>query len=71
MTKYFGNSKLTQETLDKINQDIRETINNFYRNHDAESFFKIVGISDFCSSEGLTREEIPQLIEMKNIIVMG
>ena len=71
MTKYYGVSKLTQETLDKINQDIKDTISNFYRNHDAESFFRIVDISNFCQSEGFTRDEIPQLIEMKNIIVMG
>lgn len=70
MTKYYGACKMTQETLDKINQDIRETVTNYYRNHDAESFFRIVDISDFCEQAELTRDEVPQLIEMKNIIVM-
>lgn len=67
----YGISKLTQKTLDMINQDIQETINHFYRNHDADSFFKIVSILNFCNSEELTKEEIPQFIEMQNIIVMG
>ena len=69
--KTYGASKLTQETLDKINQTIKDTINNFYHQHDPDNFFKIVGIVEFCRSEGLTKDEIPQLIEMKNIIVMG
>ena len=69
--KTYGASKMTQETLDRVNQIIRETLDNYYRLHDPENFFKIVGMSQFCETEGLTREEIPALIEMKNVIVMG
>jgi len=71
MTKYYGFSKMTQETLDKINQKIRETINHFYRNYDAESFFTIVDLLNACKADGLTKDEIPAMIEMQNIIVMG
>lgn len=71
MTKFYGASKLTQETLDRVNLIIAETIENFYNNRDADSFFKLVGILEFCKSEEFTRDEIPQLIEMQNIIVMG
>lgn len=71
MTKFYGVCGMTKETLDKINKDIRDTLDHYYKNHDADSFFHIVSILDMCSSQELTKDEIPALIEMKNVIIMG
>lgn len=58
-------------TIAELNQMIRETIDNYYRNHDAESFFRIDSLLSFCMKNELTVEQVPALIEMKNVIVMG
>lgn len=60
-----------EESLARINSHIRETLDNFYKNHDADSFFEIVGIYNMCRDHELTQDEIPALIEMQNVIVMG
>lgn len=71
MTKYYGDCKMTQETLDRINKDIRATLDRYYRLHDAESFFKIDRILNMCRVQNLTEDEVPAMIEMQNVIVMG
>ena len=48
--------------------EIREIINNYYRNHDAESFFAICNIHDSLKAAGVDH---PIMTEMSNIIVMG
>ena len=61
-----------KETIySNINHLIRETLDNYYAHQDAESFFKLVGYLDTCKEHKLTENEIPALIEMQNVILMG
>ena len=60
-----------KESFDKLNKMIKEIINDYYMHHDADNFFRIDQILQVCRSQGWTQEQIPQLIEMQNIIVMG
>ena len=53
------------------NEIIRETLDHYYEHHDAESFFKLVEYHETCTQANLTTEEIPALIEMQNVIIMG
>ena len=69
--KFYGACGMTKETLDKINSHIRETLDHYYKDHDTDSFFHIVDLLDMCKSQEFTKEEIPALIEMTNVIVMG
>lgn len=71
MDKFYGACGMTKETLDKVNEHIRETLDSYYKNHDAESFFHIVDLLEMCKSQELTKDEIPAFIEMQNVIVMG
>ena len=64
-------NKLNVTTYEVINGLIRETLDHYYAHRDAESFFKLDGYLRACMESGLTREQIPALIEMKNVIVMG
>ena len=57
--------------LDKFNKDVRNTIDRFYLTRNADSFFTLCDMVNFCKEQGLTQEEVPALIEMTNIIVMG
>lgn len=57
--------------LKKFNEQIDEAITNYYRFHDADNFFAIDEYLRVCTKQGLTINEVPRLIEMKNIIVMG
>lgn len=58
-------------TLNELNTMIRETLDNYYRCHDAESFFTIDSLLRLCNKNDLTVDEVPALIEMQNVIVMG
>lgn len=60
-----------QEIIDMCNKYAREIINSYYQTHTADDFFRIDQILRVCQKQGLTKEEVPTLIEMQNIIVMG
>ena len=67
----YNPTEFGKESFDKLNKMIKEIINDYYANHDADNFFRIDQILQVCRSQGWTQEQIPQLIEMQNIIVMG
>lgn len=67
----YNPSEFGKESFDKLNKMIKEIINDYYMYHDADNFFRIDQILQVCRSQGWTQEQIPQLIEMQNIIVMG
>ncbi len=67
----YNPSEFGQKSFDKLNKMIKEIINDYYMNHDADNFFRIDQILQVCRSQGWTQEQIPQLIEMQNIIVIG
>ena len=67
----YNPAQFGKESFEKLNKMIKEIINDYYANHDAEQFFQIVSILEACKINEWTIEEIPQLIEMQNIIVMG
>lgn len=67
----YNPSEFGKESFDKLNKMIKEIINDYYMYHDADNFFRIDQILQVCRSHGWTQEQIPQLIEMQNIIVMG
>lgn len=50
---------------------IKEVIQRFYKNQDADSFFEIVDIYNFMTKNGYTKEDYPIMIELSNIIVLG
>lgn len=58
-------------TLEELNKMIRETLDNYYRQHDAENFFQIDSLLNLCRRSNLTSNEVPALIEMQNVIIMG
>ena len=57
--------------LSELNQMIRENLDNYYRNRDAGSFFTIDSLLSLCRKHNLTVTDVPALIEMQNVIVMG
>lgn len=67
----YNPTKFGKESFEKLNQMIKEIIEDYYVHHDAENFFRIDQIFKVCRSQGWTEEQIPQLIEMQNIIVIG
>lgn len=67
----YNPTEFGKESFDKLNKMIKEIINDYYAHHDADNFFRIDQILQVCRSQGWTQEQIPQLIEMQNIIVMG
>ena len=67
----YNPSEFGKESFDKLNKMIKEIINDYYVYHDADNFFRIDQILQVCRSQGWTQEQIPQLIEMQNIIVIG
>ena len=67
----YNSSEFGKESFDKLNKMIKEIINDYYMYHDADNFFRIDQILQVCRSQGWTQEQIPQLIEMQNIIVIG
>ena len=67
----YNPSEFGKESFDKLNKMIKEIINDHYLYHDADNFFRIDQILQVCRSQGWTQEQIPQLIEMQNIIVIG
>lgn len=67
----YNPSEFGKENFDKLNKMIKEIINDYYAHHDADNFFRIDQILQVCRYYGWTQEQIPQLIEMQNIIVMG
>lgn len=67
----YNPSEFGKESFDKLNKMIKEIINDYYKYHDADNFFRIDQILQVCRKQGWTVEQVPQLIEMQNIIVMG
>ena len=67
----YNPSEFGKESFDKLNKMIKEIINDYYMYHDADNFFRIDQILQVCRKQGWTVEQVPQLIEMQNIIVMG
>lgn len=67
----YNPSEFGKESFDKLNKMIKETINDYYAKHEADDFFRIDQILQICRAQGWTQKQIPQLIEMQNIIVMG
>lgn len=67
----YNPSEFGKESFDKLNKMIKEIINDYYKYHDADNFFRIDQILQVCRKQGWTQEQIPQLIEMQNIIVIG
>lgn len=67
----YNPTEFGKESFNKLNKMIKEIINDYYKYHDADDFFRIDQILQVCRSQGWTQEQIPQLIEMQNIIVMG
>ena len=67
----YNPEKFGKESFDKLNQMIKKIIHDYYMYHDAENFFRIDQILQVCRTQGWTREQIPQLIEMQNIILLG
>ena len=67
----YNPTEFGKESFDKLNKMIKEIINDYYANHDADNFFRIDQILQVCRSYNWTVEQVPQLIEMQNIIVMG
>ena len=64
-------TKFGTESFEKLNQMIKEILEDYYKWHDAENFFRIDQILQVCRSQGWNEEQIPQLMEMRNIIVAG
>lgn len=67
----YNPNEFGKKSFEKLNQMIREIIDNYYDHPNADDFFRIDQILQVCRSQGWTQEQIPQLIEMQNIIVMG
>lgn len=57
--------------FDKFNGMIKETISDYYKYHDADNFSRIDDMLKVCRNYGFTKEQVPQLIEMQNIILIG
>lgn len=58
-------------SLDEFIQLSRETLDSYYRTRSAEDFFMIDGMLQVCKKQNLTKDMVPTLIEMTNVIVMG
>lgn len=58
-------------SLERINQMSRELLDSYYRTHSADDFFRIDSLLQICYKQNLTKEMVPTLIEMQNVIVMG
>ena len=67
----YNPAQFGKESFEKLNKMIKEIIDDYYAKHDADNFFRIDQILQVCKSQGWTNEQIPQLLEMQNIIVMG
>lgn len=67
----YNPNEFGKKSFEKLNQMIREIINNYYDHPNADDFFRIDQILQVCRTYGWTQEQIPQLVEMQNIIVMG
>lgn len=58
-------------SLEKFNQMSRETLDSYYKTRSAEDFFTIDSMLQVCREQNLTKDMVPTLIEMQNVIVMG
>lgn len=57
--------------MEKFNKMSREILDSYYKTRSADDFFRIDAMLQVCRKQGLTKEEVPTLIEMQNVIVMG
>lgn len=64
---------LTMSDIETLNLLSRELLDKYYASNgrDGDSFFKIDKILRICIEHHLTTDEVPTLLEMKNVIVMG
>lgn len=62
---------LRETSVEIINEVVGKALDMYYQKRDADSFFALVEYNKMCNEMKLTREDIPRLIEMKNVIVMG
>lgn len=60
-----------QEIIDMCNKYAREILDSYYKTHTADDFFRIDQILKVCRKNELTVDEVPTLIEMQNVLVMG
>lgn len=60
-----------QDIIDVINAQARDCIDSYYKERTADNFFRIDDMVRACQKYNVTKEEVPTLIEMQNIIVMG
>lgn len=58
-------------SLEKFNQMAREVLDSYYKTRSAEDFFRIDQMLQVCRKQNLTKDMVPALIEMQNVIVMG
>lgn len=63
-------SNLNAAAYGIINDRIRSALDSYYKNRDADSFFKLVEYMNSVKSLGIEKE-IPCFIELQNVIVMG
>ena len=47
----YNPSEFGQKSFDKLNKMIKEIINDYYMNHDADNFFRIDQILKVCRSQ--------------------
>lgn len=72
MTNYNEHiAQIGEESFNNLNKTIRQLLDKYYRYRDADTFFQIDQLLQICRSQGWTQEQIPLLIEMQNIIVLG
>ena len=60
-----------QEIVAMVNKYTREILDSYYKTHTADDFFRIDQILRVARKNELTVDEVPTLIEMQNVIVMG
>lgn len=57
--------------LAKFNHMSREILDSYYKTRSADDFFRIDQMLRVCREQHLTKDMVPTLIEMQNVIVMG
>lgn len=57
--------------LCEFNEMSRKVLDSYYATRSADDFFKIDSMLETCRKYKLTPLEVPTLIEMQNVIVMG
>ena len=58
-------------TLKEFNQAVEDNITEYYKYHDTKSFFNIDALLRVCRDSNLTENEVPRIVELQNIVVLG